>query len=699
MKVKSLLSIVLGSLTLAACAPEMEEIPAEEQYLRDFIKKYGIIDPNQNWSLASNQVVSVKGASGAEAKIYVELDGQRYIVADYKNIADPAALTFDIPAGMKNVIVKVNGKEFNTTVGSSIDASSVASRTITEAGTNGKITWEATEVAYLHTTAVTDFINTYPEGGNNLPNGTNSFYFEADGDYHTFYPFYWNTNAYHCLGIYYLNSDGSITMQDLYYSKSGELEVSKDYIEERHEEIEISAGTTQSYILTEKWVLENPGLKDKSGNEVSSIDLNTLLALNNTWDANAVKSYTSETAEFYTEHGYISEIAYNQDGNHKFNFTEYVTTAYKKQIDIDGNEGEWARVGATPAYSPGENVTIKTRGIKYKLEKGTLYGFYIKVGHSSASLDVAPAYDYVVFSHSERNRTYKDAKYTYDLAWDNQQDVNYRIRNYPWNDKSWWEEQELDEKDAYAYASWGTATMAGRNYTLFGFEDCGHGFYDDACDLNDIMFLFAAGEQPSNVIIKEEDDPDPIIPDDPDDQPLTWTLAVEDLGESDDYDFNDLVLEITHVAGTTEATVRALAAGGIMPIYVKYDGNLIAETHVNQWLGHDDHTKMINTGSGATGTHSEAITITVGANDKMDDIINKFTIVVKNGENEDVAKEIHTVTTEVGTTPLMLLLPHAWQWPVERTRIDEAYPSFRDWVGDAEKIDWIKSKQEEKVYK
>lgn len=47
----------------------------------------------------------------------------------------------------------------------------------------------------------------------------------------------------------------------------------------------------------------------------------------------------------------------------------------------------------------------------------------------------------------------------------------------------------------------------------------------------------------------------------------------------------------------------------------------------------------------------------------------------------------------------MLLLPHAWQSPTERTKIDEAYTSFKDWVGDATKIDWIDSKQEDKVYK
>lgn len=651
MKVKSLLKIVLGSLILASCAPEMEEIPAEELYLRDFIKKYGIIDPNQNWSLASNEVVSVRGAGGAEAKIYVEIKGKRYIVADYKNIADPAALTFDIPSGMEDVIVKVNGKEFPTKVGSTVDASAARSRTITESGTNGKITWEPTEVAYLHTTAVSDFISTYPEGGNNLLNGTNSFYFEADGNYHTFYPFYWNTNAYHCLGIYYLNNDGSITMQDLYYSKSGELEYSYNYVE---------GGITKTKYIR---CYYSGGASD--GEACQGLHK----------DEGYIVHIVKESEEVKDEWGNSYSVG---DCYHSY---EYVTET----------SGDWSKANQQ-AYMQGENTTIRTRGIKYKLNKGTLYGFYIKVGHYGTNLVENPFYDYVVFSHSERNRTYVDPNKHTDSKWDTTKDVNYLIRESPWTDTSWWTEQGLDDKDAYAYSSWGTAKMEGKTYTLFGFEDCGHGFYQDACDLNDIMFLFAAGEQPSNVKIEEPEEPD---------EPLPWTLAVEDLGESDDYDFNDLVLEITHVAGTNKATVKALAAGGIMPIYVKYGDELIAETHVNQWLGSDDHTVMINTGAGATGTHSTPIPITVGENEDIEAIIAKFTIVVKTGEGEKEETAVEITKTnygEVGTTPLMLLLDHDWEWPQERVSIEAAYPKFTEWVGTPE-VDWISSKVEENVIK
>lgn len=637
MKVKSLLSIVLGSLTLAACAPEMEEIPAEEQYLRDFIKKYGIIDPNQNWSLASNQVVSVKGASGADAKIYVELDGQRYIVADYKNIADPAALTFDIPAGMKNVIVKVNGKEFNTTVGSSIDASSVASRTIYTYDEDGIKIERLPEDQWLivEYDKIKGYGEILPEGTVNLhkENVTQNFLFRAPAKPFKIYPAFWNTNNTNLIGIYVKKSGAA----------PGVDPNNNDIIR-----IPFFLNDNQEGVLTYyNGDYKEPYLKDAWDEE--GICASWVDYANNGDD---LSKYTCSHG------GEIVKVQRSEDN--QWCYDTYHRIHHDAEM-IYPDESLWTKV-----YRDGENGTLssasvdkyfRSKGTSIQLPEGTEFGIYLQVGGSESST--------IFYSERDRNPDYEPI-------------INSEGKN----------SGEVTDKKACHAA---TFTREYDNYIRLAFEDWNNTYKDSDMDLNDMIYYIQDLEP---TYIEDIDNPD-----DPDDQPLTWTLAVEDLGESDDYDFNDLVLEITHVAGTTEATVRALAAGGIMPIYVKYDGNLIAETHVNQWLGHDDHTKMINTGSGATGTHSEAITITVGANDKMDDIINKFTIVVKNGENEDVAKEIHTVTTEVGTTPLMLLLPHAWQWPVERTRIDEAYPSFREWVGDAEKIDWIESKQEEKVYK
>lgn len=77
-------------------------------------------------------------------------------------------------------------------------------------------------------------------------------------------------------------------------------------------------------------------------------------------------------------------------------------------------------------------------------------------------------------------------------------------------------------------------------------------------------------------------------------QPLSWTIAAEDLGGSYDWDFNDAVFTFTDViqnlntvnknasqavvsgpqytSGVRVITVKPLAAGGTMPIYITYSG-------------------------------------------------------------------------------------------------------------------------------
>jgi len=115
-----------------------------------------------------------------------------------------------------------------------------------------------------------------------------------------------------------------------------------------------------------------------------------------------------------------------------------------------------------------------------------------------------------------------------------------------------------------------------------------------------------------------------------------WYLAAEDLGTTDDWDFNDLIVTIYDI--TTDFTrqfsdernnypvppapgrhivVEPKAAGGIMPIYLMYEGEVaqvpdentklselsgtftkgtfMIGTEMHRWLGADDHTQMLNT--------------------------------------------------------------------------------------------------------
>lgn len=220
--------------------------------------------------------------------------------------------------------------------------------------------------------------------------------------------------------------------------------------------------------------------------------------------------------------------------------------------------------------------------------------------------------------------------------------------------------------------------------TFLGFEDGGR---DE--DLNDIVFWvqgqYKAPEPPITV-----PDPDPL----PEPQSESWIIACEDLGNTDDIDFNDVVFSVSHTAGETTAKVTPLAAGGVLPSNIYHGGNNLGEIH-NLINGAQPNANgqysMLNTGS--KGTPGSAITITVPADYSVTN--HGFTVKVKD-QNESIVLE----SAEIGTAPQMLVLPGEWAWPTERTPIGTAFPMFVDWSKAANTaIDWYKSPVEGKVVK
>lgn len=220
--------------------------------------------------------------------------------------------------------------------------------------------------------------------------------------------------------------------------------------------------------------------------------------------------------------------------------------------------------------------------------------------------------------------------------------------------------------------------------TFLGFEDGGR---DE--DLNDIVFWVQGQYQTPEPPITVPD-PDPL----PEPQSESWIIACEDLGNTDDIDFNDVVFSVSHTAGETTAKVTPLAAGGVLPSNIYHGGNNLGEIH-NLINGAQPNANgqysMLNTGS--KGTPGSAITINVPADYSVTN--HGFTVKVKD-QNESIVLE----SAEIGTAPQMLVLPGEWAWPTERTPIDTAFPMFVNWSKAANTaIDWYKTPVEDKVVK
>ena len=153
--------------------------------------------------------------------------------------------------------------------------------------------------------------------------------------------------------------------------------------------------------------------------------------------------------------------------------------------------------------------------------------------------------------------------------------------------------------------------------------------------------------------------------------PVYYTIAFEDLGAVGDFDFNDVVLLISYYATKNRAKVELAAAGGTLPIGVRYDGTTLFTK---------DSREMINTYS-----RGDAIATTYLDNfDATISELKQFSIVVQNGgETKFISSG-----TERGDVPLALIIPGKWQWPLEQTSIVSSYPSFVNWVENLSNINW-----------
>ena len=325
----------------------------------------------------------------------------------------------------------------------------------------------------------------------------------------------------------------------------------------------------------------------------------------------------------------------------------------------------------------GKSKDTKMYGTSYKL------AFFGENHDQEATYNFPAGYHIVFFiaPYQPHNGTYTESNYNYSLP-----ELNKRINHKDGNTDC---PTYITEKDQWgnqvsARGAIKAASLTFNGQTFLGFEDGGN---DE--DLNDIVFWvqgqYKTPEPPITV-----PDPDPL----PEPQSESWIIACEDLGNTDDIDFNDVVFSVSHTAGETTAKVTPLAAGGVLPSNIYYGGSNLGEIH-NLINGAQPNANgqysMLNTGS--KGTPGSAITINVPADYSVTN--HGFTVKVKD-QNESIVLE----SAEIGTAPQMLVLPGEWAWPTERTPIGTAFPMFVDWSKAANTaIDWYKSPVEGKVVK
>jgi len=162
--------------------------------------------------------------------------------------------------------------------------------------------------------------------------------------------------------------------------------------------------------------------------------------------------------------------------------------------------------------------------------------------------------------------------------------------------------------------------------------------------------------------------------------------AFEDLGTTDDFDFNDVVLRVSARNAQGKCTVDLMAAGGTMSTVVKYNGTQIG-SEVHNAFSTESVKTMVNTNA-TNGLDNQGpanlSTIDVAADADLTNL--PLSITCQSGSSVfNISRE--GSAQNKGQAPLVIVVSGdssgKWYWPKERVNISTAYSKFGAWGANA----------------
>ena len=735
MQFKSIIAfMLLGAAAVTSCTVDEIPVPSEELYMREFIKEFGVIAADHDWNLAQHSSVTVQTSTPTHVKIIAEVNGKRYLFADYHGVEGTKEIPFTVPKGVSNVIVRTPSRDITTTLGSSVDLRSVGSRIVADpsseghSGVTAELCTDRDDWMVVPLLNATVFTRKIPEKAYNAHRDGVSVDFSFKFNTHDIIvrPLYWQTLHTHDFGFFYIGDDGKPVHFPVYKMEKTSVwseDLVLSYVQSQVKEVIISDFANNQDLL-ECFAHNSIEIveKDLYGT------LWKLPVLSSTDNFKASTTSLDDRNMTYACREYLEKIGIKpgvKDGT-GFNYVyrwefcgdtswddEAKKTAYKdlKIVYTYYNYDDWKAFGTNTDMVSGLTLdsyfSLVSKGIKVHFDDiDKTYGGYIKTDDGR--------YLYSVSSLNEKTRWVPkpDAVPTWDGA----------KNAYVYKDSDFM----IDEENkAFRAATW-----VGTKYSwrYMSFED---GKPDDKVynsencdfDMQDFVFLIDGAEpdydDPVKEVVTPKDDPDP--------EPYMWIIAAEDLGGSYDWDFNDLVVGVStlscmwdgvgkDISEYTEVTIHPLASGGTMPIYLMYTGRTCtskedAETATEQtyvvgqefhsWFNHPT-TKAVNVGATAGTSHTGTVTFLVPGEFTLADTHNQhyngsnmggfWVLVDKNGSNVSLSGEgpLHPMTTipegqgitmvtapdpsKGATAPQMICVESHWLWPREFTDIRKAYP-------------------------
>lgn len=155
----------------------------------------------------------------------------------------------------------------------------------------------------------------------------------------------------------------------------------------------------------------------------------------------------------------------------------------------------------------------------------------------------------------------------------------------------------------------------------------------------------------------------------------SWTLAFENAGLDNDYDFNDVVLKVTPDTKNGKAEVKLLATGAQRKTEVYFNRTLLGEVH--ELFGVSTDTFVNTTSNTATTKAVTLPSINWPQNTTMEAQRMNFSLKVYN--DDGTSREFSMDDLLNGKSPQALCVAGNWKWPKERIAVHVAYPLIGKW--------------------
>ncbi len=556
-----------------------------EAYTRAFVKEFGEFKA-QKWSEAVSGVISVRTSKPTPVNVFADVDGQRFIFASFGALNGLQPIMVHIPNGVEELIVEADGVEYKTKLGEVLD--------LTEGSRY------AVETEYV-TGDIDNFkINVHGKvrkirfGGTKFRDNWLRYNSSDEAGFHLY-----NGQQNFCnaiadtikmqnkLGLLLNTGTHCVPTKD---TKSLHLEVYPLFWRENvHGESDYLLGIYY-------WHVDRP-------KQIKMID--------------------------FEELDFKDAISYKKNGT-----SEYVKSSTGRQVPYD----------VTKLVA---KDSIAMEAVLLDLDCGAFadgklsdyfFGFYIKSG-------LKPGYT------EGKGRNYTHITYQGNMhngqAWgqDNYWDMPFRdvIYSYTGAVVSTPKSVTNARPDRADGLVWGyngenaTQTDGAKRYMVnFMSQPLGNKTKPEDVDFSDVIIGYSYADLSTGVEHNSYGATYGAYP---------WYLAAEDLGSTDDWDFNDIVVNVYDL--TTDftkpyvstrgrypvptimgrrITVLPRATGATYPIYLMYDGEVaedatdethlsalasdvfqkgtyVVGTEMHAWLGEPDYKKMLNTGlnDGYTG--------------------------------------------------------------------------------------------------